>query len=134
MERPDFVIHSYTKDLVGTGTTTAGVVIGRNEQMFLPKGESVDARTCDGRTRTFKWDETLFWNVYFVKGAFLDADKAFEVINGMRTLELRMLRKCISTIVVARGLACHPGINVHCSAVEGNENWDLREKQMLNLS
>ena len=131
MERPDFVIHSYTKDLVGTGTTTAGVVIGRNEQMFLPKGESVDAKTCDGRTRTFKWDETLFWNVYFVKGAFLDADKAFEVINGMRTLELRMLRKCISTIVVARGLASHPRINVHCSAVEGDENWDLREKQML---
>lgn len=131
MERPDFVIHSYTKDLVGTGTATAGVVIGRNEQMFLPKGESVDARNFDGRMRTFKWDETLFWNVYFVKGAFLDADKAFEVINGMRTLELRMLRKCISTIVVARGLAHHPGINVHCSAVEGNENWDLREQQML---
>jgi O-acetylhomoserine (thiol)-lyase len=28
-----------------------------------------------------------------VKGAFLDADKAFEVINGMRTVELRMLQQ-----------------------------------------
>ena len=36
LERPDFVLHSYTKDLVGTGTTTAGVVIARNERMFLP--------------------------------------------------------------------------------------------------
>ena len=43
MERPDFVIHSYTKDLAGTGTTTAGVCIGRNERMFIPKGDSVTA-------------------------------------------------------------------------------------------
>ena len=41
IERPDFVIHSYTKDLAGTGTTTAGVVIGRNEEMFIPKGDSI---------------------------------------------------------------------------------------------
>ena len=39
-ERPDFVIHSYTKDLSGTGSVIAGVVIGRNEDMFIPKGES----------------------------------------------------------------------------------------------
>jgi len=39
-ERPDFVIHSYTKDLSGSGTAIAGVVIGRNERMFLPKGDS----------------------------------------------------------------------------------------------
>ncbi|HEV3416312.1 MAG TPA: PLP-dependent transferase, partial [Pirellulales bacterium] len=40
-ERPDFVIHSYTKDLTGTGSAIAGVVIGRNEDMFIPKGQSV---------------------------------------------------------------------------------------------
>ncbi|MFQ5877354.1 MAG: PLP-dependent transferase [Acidobacteriota bacterium] len=131
MERPDFVIHSYTKDLVGMGTATAGVVIGRNERMFIPKHESITAPGPDGRERTYSWDETLFWNVYYVKGAFLDADKAFEVIHGMRTLELRMLRKCINTIVLARLLARHPGINVHCSAVGGNENYGLRERLMF---
>ena len=78
-ERPDFVIPSYTKDLAGSGTTTAGVCIGRNERMFLPKGESVKLAGPDGNDVTMAWDETLFWNVYFVKGAFLDADKAFEV-------------------------------------------------------
>ena len=93
IERPDFVIHSYTKDLAGAGTTTAGVCIGRNERMFIPKGESVTATGPDGRPCAYRWDETLFWNVYYVKGAFLDADKAFEVINGMRTVELRMLNK-----------------------------------------
>ena len=124
LERPDFVIHSYTKDLAGSGTTTAGVCIGRNERMFIPKGETVTAPGPDGRPRAYRWDESLFWNVYYVKGAFLDADKAFEVINGMRTVELRIINKCINTMVLARALARHPAINVRCSAVEGNENFD----------
>jgi O-acetylhomoserine/O-acetylserine sulfhydrylase-like pyridoxal-dependent enzyme len=78
--------------------------------------------------RRFDWSETLFWNVYYVKGAFLDADKAFEVINGMRTLELRMLQKCIGTLVLAQMLARHPGIRVRCNAVPGDENAPLRER------
>ena len=130
MERPDFVIHSYTKDLAGGGTTTAGVCIGRGENMFLPKGEAVTTTLPNGEPRTIAWDETLFWNVYYIKGAFLDADKAFEVINGMRTFELRIVEKCIGTIVFARVLAQHPDINVHCSAVEGDPNFDLRERLM----
>ncbi len=131
MERPDFVIHSYTKDLAGYGATTAGVVIARNEQMFLPKGSSTVMKGPDGKDRTVNWDETLFWNVYYIKGAFLDADKAYEVINGMRTLELRMLAKCITTIVFARALAAHPRINVNCSAVPGHPNGPLREANMF---
>jgi O-acetylhomoserine/O-acetylserine sulfhydrylase-like pyridoxal-dependent enzyme len=131
LERPDFVIHSYTKDLAGSGTTTAGVCIGRNERMFIPKGETVTAPGPDGQPRNYRWDESLFWNVYYVKGAFLDADKAFEVINGMRTVELRIINKCINTLVLARALARHPAINVRCSAVEGNENFALRERLMF---
>jgi len=99
---PDFVIHSYTKDLAGTGTTTAGVCIGRNERMFIPKGDSVTTTTPDGKPCVYRWDESLFWNVYYIKGAFLDADKAFEVINGMRTVEVRVLLKSINTLVLAR--------------------------------
>jgi O-acetylhomoserine/O-acetylserine sulfhydrylase-like pyridoxal-dependent enzyme len=131
MERPDFVIHSYTKDLAGAGTTTAGVCIGRNERMFIPKGDTVTAPGPDGKPCTYRWDESLFWNVYYVKGAFLDADKAFEVINGMRTVELRVLTKAINTLVLARALAAHPAINVRCGAVAGNENFALREQQMF---
>ncbi|MGQ0485470.1 MAG: aminotransferase class I/II-fold pyridoxal phosphate-dependent enzyme [Hyphomicrobiales bacterium] len=130
-ERPDFVIHSYTKDLAGYGATTAGVVIARNEHMFIPKGTSVTISGPDGGKKTINWDETLFWNVYYIKGAFLDADKAYEVINGMRTLELRMLSKCITTSVLARALAGHPAINVNCSAVPGHPNEALREANMF---
>jgi O-acetylhomoserine/O-acetylserine sulfhydrylase-like pyridoxal-dependent enzyme len=126
IERPDFVLHSYTKDLCGSGTTTAGVVIGRNERMFIPKGDMVTAPGPDGKPREYAWSDTLFWNVYYVKGAFLDADKAFDVIQGMRTLEMRVLRKCIGTTVLAQALARHPDVHVNCSAVPGNENYELR--------
>ena len=129
-ERPDFVIHSYTKDITGSGTTTAGVVIGRNERMFLPKGQSFTTTDLSGRPVTYRWDETLFWNVFYVKGAFLDSDKAFEVINGSRTLEMRMLRKTISTIVLARFLASHPLLHVKSHALDDNENAALRQRSL----
>lgn len=115
-ERPDFVIHSYTKDLTGTGNTTAGVVIGRNETMFKPKGDP-------------GWDETLFWNVYYVKGAFLDSDKAFEVISGMKTLEMRMLKKCINTAILARWLSANPSVTVNCSVLASHPNHALAAQQ-----
>ncbi len=111
-ERPDYVIHSYTKDLTGSGNTTAGVVIGRNADMFMPKGEP-------------GWEHTMFWNVYYVKGAFLDADKAFEVLSGMKTLELRLLKKCINTAVLARWLASHPQIHVSGPASPHDPNHEI---------
>jgi cystathionine beta-lyase/cystathionine gamma-synthase len=121
-ERPDFVIHSYTKDLSGAGSVIAGVVIGRNEDMFLPKGETHAG---------VAWNDTMFWNVYYVKGAFLNADAAFEVIQGIRTLEVRMLAKCINTRILAEVFAAHPGINVHCNALSDDGNALLRAEQMF---
>jgi O-acetylhomoserine/O-acetylserine sulfhydrylase-like pyridoxal-dependent enzyme len=96
--------------------------------MFIPKGESVAATDLSGRAVTYSWRDTLFWNVFYVKGAFLDSDKAFEVINGSRTLEMRMLRKAIGTTVLARFLHSHPDINVLCNALDDNENAELRRR------
>jgi cystathionine beta-lyase/cystathionine gamma-synthase len=125
-ERPDFVVHSYTKDLSGAGSVIAGVVIARNEDMFIPKGESTKTRTGEVR----RWNETLFWNVYYVKGAFLNADAAFEVMQGMRTLNVRMMAKCINTEILAKFLDAHPRITVHCNALPHNENYQLGGKLM----
>src|SRR5262249_18296712 len=58
--------------------------------------------------------------------------KAFEVITGSRTLDLRMLRKAISTTVLARVLASHPKIRVKSNALEENENAEIR-KRVLRL-
>ncbi len=131
LERPDFIIHSYTKDLAGHGSTTAGVVIGRNERMFMGKHDSMLGTAPDGSKRTYSWDETLFWNVYYVKGAFLDSDKAYEVINGMHTLEVRMLQKVVNTLTFTEFLQSHPDINVKSNAAPGNENSGVRERVMF---
>lgn len=131
IERPDFIIHSYTKDLTGTGTTTAGVVIGKNERMFMPKHDSCEITDYDGQIKTINWDETLFWNVYYIKGAFLDSDKAFEVLMGMKTYELRVLQKCINTIVIVSLLDQHPAISVHCPILETNSNHSQLKKNMF---
>ncbi len=120
-ERPDYVIHSYTKDLSGCGGVIAGCVIGQNVDMFIPKGSKVGDKN---------WDQTMFWNVYYVKGAFLNADAAFEVMQGMRTLSVRMLQKCINTLILARFLDSHPSITVNCCALEDNDNSEFRRRYM----
>lgn len=115
-ERPDYVIHSYTKDLSGMGSVIAGCVIGRNENMFKPKG-------MEG------WEQTMFWNVYYIKGAFLNADAAFEVLQGMRTLADRMLKKCFNTHVLSEFMNRHSGLTVHCNALADDANRELCEAQ-----
>ncbi|PCJ45723.1 MAG: Cys/Met metabolism pyridoxal-phosphate-dependent enzyme [Gammaproteobacteria bacterium] len=122
-ERPDYVMHSYTKDISGTGSVTSGVVIAEGHRMFIPKG---------GEANGLSWEKCMFWDVYYIKGAFLDADKAYEVLIGMKTLEQRMLTKVINTLVFANFLNSHEDINVNSHAVEGNENYALREKCLTN--
>lgn len=118
-ERPDFVVHSYTKDIGGIGAATAGVVIGENHRLFIPKGDSAGG---------LEWHQCLFWDVYYIKGAFLDADKAWEVQAGMRTLEMRMLAKCINTLCLSHFFASHPQIRVNSHALATHGNSALREK------
>lgn len=123
VSRPDYVVHSYTKDICGTGTTTAGVVIGENHRMFQPKG---------AHTNGVDWSETMFWDVYYIKGAFLDSEKAFDVLTGMKTLTQRMLTKVINTQVFTRFLDSHPLIKVNSHALPEHPNAGLREKVHSN--
>jgi O-acetylhomoserine/O-acetylserine sulfhydrylase-like pyridoxal-dependent enzyme len=120
-ERPDYVVHSYTKDICGSGATTAGVVIGEAYRMFQGKGDCVNG---------YDWSKTMFWDVYYIKGAFLDSEKAFDVLNGMKTLEMRIMQKVINTFVFSQFLASHPSLNVNCHAIEGHPNAELRKQQM----
>lgn len=120
-KRPDWVIHSYTKDISGSGSATAGGIIGENRRMFLPKNTGYEG---------IRWDETLFWDVYYIKGAFLDADKSLDIINGLKTLESRMLSKCINTLVFSHYLDAHDQIQVNSHALNSHPNSDLREEQL----
>ena len=117
--RPDWIIHSYTKDISGSGVATAGGIVGESHRMFLPK---------HGKHTDVSWEQTLFWDVYYIKGAFLDADKALDVSNGLKTLESRMLTKCINTLVISHYLDSHPAITVNSHALQDHTNYELREK------
>ena len=130
IERPDFVIHSYTKDISGHGSTTAGCVIGRNERMFMPKNTTLTVKDFQGKDKELLWNETLFWNVYYIKGAFLDAEKAYEVINGLHTLDQRMITKAINTLTLVEALSKHPHINVNSAACKNHPNHAMLEKCM----
>jgi len=122
-ERPDYLMHSYTKDISGTGAVTSGVVIGEGYRMFIPKGSEANG---------LSWEKCMFWDVYYIKGAFLASDLAYDVLTGMKTLEQRMLKKVINTITFANFLASHEDFRVNSHAVKGNENYDLREKCLTN--
>ncbi|MDQ7049530.1 MAG: PLP-dependent transferase [Enterobacterales bacterium] len=122
-QRPDYLVHSYTKDISGTGAVTSGVVIGEGYRMFIPKGETANG---------LSWEQSMFWDVYYIKGAFLASDLAYDVLTGMKTLEQRVLKKTINTLAFANFLASHKDLRVHSHAVEGNENYELREKCLIN--
>lgn len=120
-ERPDYVVHSYTKDICGSGATTAGVVIGEAYRMFQAKGDEVNG---------LSWSKTMFWDVYYIKGAFLDSEKAFDVLTGMKTLEQRVISKVINTRIFSRFLAVHPDFQVNCHALPEHKNATLRQSQL----
>lgn len=120
-ERPDYVVHSYTKDICGSGATTAGVVIAETWRMFQAKGQCVN---------DYDWSRTLFWDVYYIKGAFLDSEKAFDVLTGMKTLEQRILTKSINTQVLSEFFNSHPEINVNCHSIEGHANANIKDNQL----
>lgn len=120
-ERPDYVVHSYTKDICGSGATTAGVVIAETWRMFQPKGACINE---------FDWSRTMFWDVYYIKGAFLDSEKAFDVLTGMKTLEQRILSKSINTQVLSHFFDSHDKISVHCHSIEDHPNATIRKHQM----
>lgn len=114
--RPDFLIHSYTKDLNGHGTAIGGCVIGKNERIFIPKGEKTRFKKRKEKGwNEIHWDETMFWNVYYIKGAFLDSEKAYDIIQGIKTLEHRMLAKCINTLVLYKYFGSNPKVTVKSS-------------------
>ncbi|MGR4000721.1 MAG: aminotransferase class I/II-fold pyridoxal phosphate-dependent enzyme [Alphaproteobacteria bacterium] len=128
--RPEFIIHSYTKDIAGSGATTAGCVIGPSALMSATKGKNNLWRDANGKVHEIPWNDTLFWNVFYIKGGFLDADKAFEVLRGIPTLHMRVWEKAINTLTFVRCLQNHPCINVRSPAVDDDPNHEIMRRTL----
>lgn len=84
----DFVVHSTTKFLNGHGTAIGGILIGQDKEFM----------------------STHVTKVHRLLGGNANPFDAFLLIQGMKTLELRMERHCHNAMEVAGFLEQHPTV------------------------
>jgi len=103
----DLVIHSATKFLGGHSDTLCGLVCGKKELI-----------------------QTIF-DYREITGATLHPETAYNVIRGMKTLELRVNRQNENAMAVARYLDQHPKIaQVYYPGLENHTGHEIAKKQM----
>ncbi|MBL7738550.1 MAG: PLP-dependent transferase [Chitinophagaceae bacterium] len=105
----DFIIHSTTKFLNGHGTAIGGILLGRDVEFMKTKAYTM-AKTLGGNANPFD---------------------AFLLINGMKTLELRMDRHCHNAMEVAKYLSAHIAIaKVNYTGLPEHPDHSTAMKQM----
>jgi methionine-gamma-lyase len=105
----DFVLHSTTKFLNGHGTAIGGVLLGTDMEFM--------------KTRATKTHRLL--------GGNSNAFDAFLLMNGMRTLEVRMQRHCENASQVAAFLNNHPAIaKVNYNGLTDHPDFEVSSRQM----
>lgn len=135
----DVVIHSATKYLGGHGTTLAGVIV---ESGRFPW----DNGKFPGMTEpSVGYHGVKFWETFGdfaftmrarmenlrVFGATLAPTSAWQILQGIETLPLRMERHCRNALAVARHLQNHPKVSwVHYPGLPDHPQHALVQKQM----
>ena len=105
----DFVVHSTTKFLNGHGTAIGGVFIGR------------DLDAIKGRT----------YKIFKALGGSSSPFDAFLLVNGMKTLEVRMERHCSNAEKVAALLNTHKAVaSVNYNGLPSHPDYAVAKKQM----
>ena len=138
----DVVIHSATKYLGGHGTTLAGVMV---ESGRFPW----DNGKFPGMTEpSVGYHGVKFWETFGdfaftmrarmenlrVFGATLAPTSAWQILQGIETLPLRMERHCRNALAVARHLQNHPKVSwVHYPGLPDHPQHALVQKQMRSV-
>ena len=105
----DFVFHSATKFLNGHGSAISGVLLGK-DLAFM-------------QSKVWKWHVLL--------GGNSNAFDSYLLIQGMKTLEIRMDRHCSNTEKVAAYLSKHPAIEkVNYTGLSSHPDHVIAQKQM----
>ncbi len=105
----DFVFHSTTKFLNGHGTAIGGVLLGRDLAMM--------------NGRVTKWHRLL--------GGNSNPFDAFLLLQGLKTLEIRMDRHCSNAMAVANYLNDHPDVlKVNYTGLPSHPDFEVARKQM----
>ena len=105
----DFVIHSTTKFLNGHGTAIGGVLVGTDMEFM----------------------QTTATRAHRLLGGNSNAFDAFLLVNGMKTLEVRMQRHCVNAMDVANYLDSHDAISkVNYNGLSSHPDYAVSAKQM----
>ena len=105
----DYIMHSTTKYLNGHGSSTAGVIVGRDAGVM--------------RTRV--------WETMKLAGTNASPMEAWLVHQGMKTLPLRMERHCANALALAQFLSGHPAVSlVNYTGLPDHPDHALAERQM----
>ena len=103
----DLVLHSATKFLGGHSDAMGGVLCGKKELV----------------EKVFQFRE--------INGASLQADPAYLLTRGMKTLELRIQRQNASALTIARYLKTHPNVSdVFYPGLETHLGYAIAKAQM----
>jgi O-acetylhomoserine (thiol)-lyase len=139
----DIVVHSATKYLGGHGTTLAGVVVERGD---FPWGNG----KFPGMTEPSPGYHGVIFHETFgdfaftmrcrmetqrVYGAALSPMSAWQILQGVETLPLRMERHCSNALAVAQFLAADPRVAwVNYPGLEDHPQHALMKRQMRGAS
>jgi methionine-gamma-lyase len=105
----DFIVHSTTKFLNGHGTAIGGILLGRDIEFMKKKAANVQG-LLGGNSNPFD---------------------AFLLIQGIKTLEIRMQRHCENAILIAHFLVQHPEVNkVNYAGLTSHPDFTIAQKQM----
>jgi methionine-gamma-lyase len=105
----DFVVHSTTKFLNGHGTAIGGILLGRDIE-FMNTRATKAHRLLGGNSNPFD---------------------SFLLINGIKTLEVRMDRHCSNAMQVAQYLEKNPAISrVNYAGLPSHLDFTIAKKQM----
>jgi len=105
----DFIFHSTTKFLNGHGTSIGGVLVGKDVEFMNTKA----ARTCK------------------LLGGVSSPFDAFLLIQGIKTLELRMNQHSENAIKVAEYLSSHAAVSiVHYNGLQSHPDYHISSRQM----
>jgi methionine-gamma-lyase len=105
----DFVVHSTTKFLNGHGTAIGGILIGKDLEFM----------------------NTHCTRVHRLLGGNSNSFDAFLLIQGIKTLEVRMERHCHNAMEVAHFLASHPAVaKVNYTGLPDHPDHAVAMKQM----
>jgi len=139
----DIVVHSATKYLGGHGTTLAGVMVesgtfawdnGKFPGMTEPSKGYHGVRFFE-TFGDFGFTMRARMETLRVYGAALAPTSAWQILQGIETLPLRMERHCANALAVARFLASHPGVGwVNYPGLHEHPDHALVARQMRSIN